>query len=398
MNRASLAIIGIIFLYSLSISCKKKSNQGGVSPDIPSDPGGTPPPVKKGNIKPVISAKKSSNDDGTIDISVIGINDPSTGKPIPIKANSSVYVTEDGVLKGLLVSKPEKTNEVPIDIAFLVDTSGSMDQESDEIAAKMADFDEVLKDAGVDARIGVVGFFSNITGAFDLSVAGELQRFLYRRTSQGEKVSEVTGVNRTIGFMEPRAKEFTEAAKEFEGFINAEEDEENGLNAALFAETMFSWRPGVNRVFVQFTDEPTFSNGLASANASHKPWRGQNAYTIKEVCPTWRPERGQVHLVWSGGVTKNQEPNVESSADFKIENPADLAKCTGGVVVPINETAEDFSLTSMPITKLIVNSVIVKFKPGSVSGSKELKVTIINKSENGELTADGEAILTNISY
>ncbi|MFO0676205.1 MAG: vWA domain-containing protein [Polyangiaceae bacterium] len=355
---SSLVLASVAFAVS---ACTVSSDS-----NIPADPGGSAPEPKINNVKPSARFARKDPNQETVRVTLLGLIDPVTQKPIPFKANETVYVTEDGVLKGTRVAQAQAENKLPIDIVFVVDNSGSMGEEADGVADKIVAFANVLSGSGVDARFGAVGYDGTVTGAVDLSNAVDLDAFLKR---EGR-----SGTSRTEGFEGKNADALrTASMPKGEDVVYSE----NGIVGIDFAERNFAWRPASQRIFVNFTDEPTQPD-------QKSPW------TTKTFCARWRPENGTVHTVWSGR-TKLAEGRWTEGEE---ENPEELSKCTPGAVVKeIKDDASDLDLTALPLTDALKNSALVEFVSADAAKKHDLSVVV----KNGD-TADGKTIFQAVAY
>jgi hypothetical protein len=176
-----------------------------------------------------------------------------------------------------------------------------------------------------------------------------------------------TGTNRTVGFGGPDAETLGTKAKEQKASGRATSSE-NGIVGIHFAETALSFRPGAQRIFVNFTDEPTQPESklpLAS----------------KTLCDRWKPEHGTIHTVWSGGELAKQK-----WTELKDENPADLSRCTpGGVVKEIKSNASDLDLTTLPFTDALRNSALVEFNSANAGAAHTVEIVVKSPGADGRV-------------
>ncbi|MBT8382162.1 MAG: VWA domain-containing protein, partial [Ignavibacteria bacterium] len=224
--------------------------------DIPADPSGivVPTPTKN-NVQPTATFSPQGS---RIKINLQGLIDPTTNQPLVLKydannpQNSNIFVDEDGKVKGLKVTKVSSGNILKADIVFVVDNSGSMGEESDSVAASIIEFANFLQASGLDAKFGIVGYSSSVRGGINFTDAQSISAYLNRDS----------GTGRTRGFAgTDSASLFTRAST----FGNT--PGENGVLAAIFADSVFNWRSDAQRVFINFTDEPTQSDGSMWNNA-----------------------------------------------------------------------------------------------------------------------------------
>ena len=309
-------------------------------------------------------------------------------------------MTEDGKLKGIRVSQAQSTNSLPYDIVFLVDNSGSMGEEADTVAEKILDFSAMLSQSGLDVRMGVVGFDGVINGGLDLTTAQDLKNFLTRPYSYYVGKPEDAGpeqrrygTERTVDFAGPNQAALQKAANELNATATYDE---NGVLALVYAEHALSFRPTAQRIYIQFTDEPT-QETLPSIIANRTPWNGVKDFHIKSYCASWKPKQGVVHTIWSGASTtvkaKDGRERLEPWFPWSSEeeNPFDLSACTGGTQMLVKGSAEDLDLTQLTVTQALTSSALVEFITSNPNVAHKLEVTVKNgETADGRLTLEGK--------
>ncbi len=343
-------------------ACKEEdnpTNDDGPNSDIPADPGGSAPTPTINNVRPAATFAKTQGNESRIRVSLLGIINPATGQPIEFAGNQNIYVTEDNTLKGIKLTRVSANNSLGVDIVFAVDNSGSMFEEADSIAAKIIAFANTLQASGLNLRVGCVGYNGPVTGALDLTAPESLRVYLNRST----------GTNRTVGFGGANAQALQQAAQG----QNAGVFGENGIVGIRFADSLFAWRQGAQRVYVNFTDEPT--------QPGQRAW-----YSTDGFLTSWNNQRGTIHTVWSGGDTTWTETPLVS------EKPWRLSIGTGGTIKVIRSDARDLDLTTLPVTLALQNSWLVEFRSANPNVPHTLKITVKTNS------ADGETRYENVSY
>ncbi|ACF13396.1 hypothetical protein Ctha_0931 [Chloroherpeton thalassium ATCC 35110] len=350
------------FLFSFAVAgCDddNPSDSTDLNSDIPADPGGSAPEVTIGNLSTLIPNVSFITTDGNterIKVNMSGILDPNTGEAIELTGNQTIFVTEDGVLKGLKITKAGDGNTLKADVVFVVDNSGSMSQEADSIASKIIAFVDYLSTQGLDLEVGVVGYDDDgdVSGALNLTTSSEMSTYLNR----------YTGTDRTKGFSGTDSAAFEVAAQDYASEISRE----NGVVGITFADSLFSWRSDAQRVYINFTDEPT--------QPSYQSW-----FSSQGICSRWMG-KGTIHTVWSGSDTSY----YNWVAQYR-ENPADLSTCTGGTFKQVSYNASDLDLTTLPVTGALAESVLIEFVTKSVSGTHTIKITVTNgTNSDGEKT------------
>lgn len=263
------------------------------------------------------------NPDGTEWIRLYGTGDP----------NQNVWLEVDDRPKGFDVYNNADSNHdkaIMTDVVFTVDNSGSMSEEADAIARDIVSWSTLLSNSGLNARFGVVGYDGRITGANNLTDVDSLKAYL----------NHGTGTTRTRHFGGNDASLLSSKASDY--FLNSNVDE-CGVAAIRFANDLFSFRTGANRIYVNFTDEPNFPCG--------KP-----AYSVRffENEENWLASDGTVHTVYSSNKFSGNNWNYE-------EQPWLISEYTGGTTIFSPSNFSGVTLESLPVTGAMENSYIIRF-------------------------------------
>ena len=263
------------------------------------------------------------NPDGTEWIRLYGTGDP----------NQNVWLEVDDRPKGFDVYNNADSNHdkaIMTDVVFTVDNSGSMSEEADAIARDIVSWSTLLSNSGLNARFGVVGYDGRITGANNLTDVDSLKAYL----------NHGTGTTRTRHFGGNDASLLSSKASDY--FLNSNVDE-CGVAAIRFANDLFSFRTGANRIYVNFTDEPNFPCG--------KP-----AYSVRffENEENWQASDGTVHTVYSSNKFSGNNWNYE-------EQPWLISEYTGGTTIFSPSNFSGVTLESLPVTGAMENSYIIRF-------------------------------------
>lgn len=361
-------------LFALLFACSPSdSDDENDNKDIPEDPKGvTVPQTTINNVKPAATFSATKGNSSRIAVNLLGLINPSTKEPIELKANYSnenanIFLEEDNVLKGIKLTKVNTGNVLKADVVFVVDNSGSMSQEADSIAYGIIKFANFLKDNGLDAKFACLGYSSDVNGGIGLTDENTLETFLTTREVWGQ---QVYGTGRTRGFYGPDSAEYeSERATNYWRSHSGE----NGTVPILFADSLFDWRSGAQRVFINFTDEPTQS----SSSTSVKTWNTQN------MCDAILG-KASVHTVFS------RDSSYYSFSDYR-ESPWEMSRCTGGTEIFIPQNAAGLDLTTIPVAGALSNSYKLEFVT-SKNGKHNVVITI---KENG---ADGKIEYKDITY
>ena len=355
-----ISIISFLLIISI-LSCDKSTEPVEVidDSDIPADPTNVVvPSTNFNNLNPSANFDRNTKSRNRIIMNVTGLINPITFTPIEFVPQINLFVTENNVVKGLKVTKVGHQNKIQADIVFTIDNSGSMGQESDSIAAGIIKFAKLLQSLSLDARFGIVGYNGKVLGAINFTDASSIESYLNRDT--------LTGAQRTIGFIGTDRLELKNRAKVFASEIIGE----NGVVGVLFADSNFSWRSSAQRVFINFTDEPTQSIN--------------NAWNTELVCRSFAGQ-ATVHTVFS-------KDSTAYKWDENNERPWDMSICTGGTYVFIDENAINLNLLELPVAGVLANSYLVEFMSKDGGSAHNLDVTIIDSY------ADGKRVYSNIKY
>lgn len=238
------------------------------------------------------------------------------------------------------------------DIVFLVDNSGSMDDEADALARDLEEWAKSLTTT-FDMKFGCVGYNGLITGALNMTTYTALHNYL----------SRATGTDRTVGFAGSDASYL----KSNKYSYDISSQEECPMAALRYADRYFSFRQDANRIYVNFTDE-------------YNQPDGQSGFSVRYMASqsNWPTTKGTVHTVYSGSTTGSETTNYN-------EQPWRMSEYSGGTTIFTNGSFSGVSLQDLPVTGAIQNSYIIRFSNISkfMDGkSHEVKITIYDEDEN----------------
>ena len=362
-----------IFLMSIALilvfgSCSSSSEPTQNNSDIPSNPVDVDvPSLQHNNLVPSAIFTKTLGNESRIKVNLLGLVDPTTLQPIDLFADYrggfyNFYLEEDGIVKGVKLTKVSSSTQLKADIVFIVDNSGSMSEEADSIATRIVEFADFLNQQGLDAQFGCVGYDGWVNGGLNMSDHQTLETYLNERTWYN------SGTSRTYGFYGPDSLNLETVAKE----QFAEVFGENGIVGIFFADSVFNWRPGAQRVFINFTDEPTQPGGLVS-------------WSTDALCDKLLGTASE-HTVFS------EDSSYYFWQYLVNERPWDMSKCTGGTVKFANSDASDLDLIDLPVTGALSNSYLVEYVTSGASGKHSVVITVSTS------TADGKIDYSDISY
>lgn len=278
----------------------------------------------------------------------------------------NIWVTVDSKPKGIDVYNvaEESDRTLLADVVFLVDNSGSMDEEANTVAESIIEWSKDLAAAGLDLRVGCVGYGDSnhaIDGALNMTTPELLSDYL----------NVGYGTSRTHYYGGDDASDLKSKAES--GMYENGSYKEAGMVALRFAHDNYKFRGGANRVYVNFTDEP------------NQPV-GYSAWSVEYLNPennNWKSNYGTIHTVFSG----NQ--NYYSWQDLYYEKPWLMSEYTGGSIAFVDSYARDWDLTVLPVTGAMQNSYLIRFtnidqlKDGQLH---EIKITV--KSVDNSVRAE----------
>lgn len=318
---------------------------GSTSTGIPSDSEAKPNPdiTDADTIITLPGVQTTVTTDGgdiVIRLDMTGIIDPLTGEYLKLIGSGqgqNVFVEVDGKKKGIEVTNLSEGSgaTVKADLVFLVDNSGSMNEEADTIANGIETWSKLLAASNLDIRFGVVGYDGSITGALDLTTAADLSAYLNAEYRYG--------TDRTYYFGGPNAEELAQMASDFyyHGYS------ECGMLAFHYASDLFKFRDGANRIYVNFTDESNQYEGVDTLRTS---WLQNN----------WLPQMGTIHSVFSDGEDAGNYPEYYTSEGYE-DAPWLMADYTGGTKLFANYDFSGIKLSDLPVTGAMQNSYIIRF-------------------------------------
>ena len=340
---------------------------------IPSDASATPNPTLPGTPNTTIpnpgSEVVTKSGQTVVNFNLTGILDPTqaggwlklygTGAKI-----QNVWKSIDGNAKGIAVINTidQSTVTSAVDLVFLVDNSGSMDEEADAVADGIDAWAQKLSKT-LDMKYGCVGYDGHLTGALNLTSVEDLSSYL----------THGYGTNRTYHFGGADASTLQTAASDYHNNYY-----ECGVSALRFATDQFNFRNGANRVFVNFTDEPNQPN-------NQEKW---SVEWVNPVNSNWTSSMGTIHTVFSNSYYYNDNYNW---TPLYQEKPWLLSEYTGGTTKFAPSDFSGVTLDDLPITGALMNSYVISVtNVDSLFDGKEhtVKITILNA--DGSIRAEKE--------
>ena len=297
-------------------------------------------------------------------------------------SDQNFWVTIDGKPKAVEIINSDdvsgSTKKGQADIVFLIDVSGSMDEEADSVAKQIVDWAQVISKT-VDAKFGCVGYgdgYYGIDGALDMTDINGLSSYLNREGTYG--------VYRGMGFEGPSAEKFSGLTQTSDGGYTNGYWCECGALALHFADEQFAFREGANRIYINFTDEPNQPNG-------YKQWSVETLNPANTELYNWNTAKGTVHSVYSESDTLSYEaPDgyyYQNNVNYpftQYEKPWAMSEYTDGITLFADSDFRNFTLNGLEVTSAIVSSYIIRFNitDDLKSGVHTIVLTIKDKKGN----------------
>ena len=345
-------------------SCTKDDDDDakGSNSDVPADSqaGVAPEVIQNTVVLPNISAPSLEGNNAVVRISFTGVKSTQgsdagkymhlygTGSP-----NQNVWLTIDGKPKSVLVINSEDVQQQTkgmADVVFLIDDSGSMDEEADSVAKQVVFWSSLLAQT-LDCRFGVVGYgdgYYGIDGAMNLNVIDSLDYYLNDRP--GRWSEKVYGTSRTMGFWGKDSLRFHDMTQTRGDYYNSSYNECGAL-ALHFADEQFS---------------------VETLNAN-------------DTLYNWNPAKGTVHSVYSGyDSLQYKAPDGYRYLEnlnrpfYNSECPFLMSEYTGGVTIFADPYFKGVTLTGLEVTGAMSNSYVLRFNVTDDlrTGTHVLEITI----------------------
>ncbi|MEJ5257746.1 MAG: vWA domain-containing protein [Fervidobacterium sp.] len=337
---ALIAIISALLVYSCS--------EIPIAPRvIPKDPVDT--------TKPSTSGYSTTDIFGTVDKtpSLVPIAVPDTVNiriSLPGVENlpvSTLRVFEDNKEQGFVLYK-ESTIRNRLDIAIILDVTGSMSYAINGAKNSIIDFATNLEESGMDVRIGVIPFDDYVNPPSDIDVDPPY-----------------------LGLSSPSD------AKDYVGVLYAGyggDWAENPYDAIMFAATALEWRPSAQRVMIVITDAPAHykSDGI-----------GFSHFDKADMFPAL------VGFFTIHGAFVPSGYYYDTTTDFS--DPGDvreLCQKTGGVI-KYTDSAGNVNLNDLGIVEYVESSWIVSFESDSPAATHTIEVFYTTSTDKRYLKIEG---------
>lgn len=345
MRNILITISTIVVLFLFLYGCS----------DIPRVPL-TIPPDPTGTTKPSTSGYSTDNISGVIDkggflvpITVPDFNKVRLTLPGVDDATAEHFrIFEDNKEQGFLLYK-ESTARKKIDIAVVIDVTGSMANSITGVKNSVISFANTLKSSGMDVRIAVVPFDDYVP-------------------SNDKKYDP-----RFLNLSDP------ETAKDYVGKLSAyggSDTPENPYDAIMFAARQISWRTGSQRHIILITDAPAHYSGDGSSIS------------------TWKKETMLPHLIGYFVVHGAFVPgwyNSGATSFSDARDPREVCQQTGGLI-KYTDSYGNVNLNELGIVEYVASSWIIVFESDSPTATHTIEVFFTKGTDKRYLK------LENVSY
>ena len=326
--------------------------------------------------QPQFYMEEGSNND-VLCMSLTGIQTPDTEEWMKLYGTGSteqnIWAEIDGKPKAITVTNSGELARVAsradfaatkakADVVFLVDNSGSMSEEANQVAEEIISWSQTLSQV-MDVQFGCVGAAESgiINGAIDITSVENLHAYLNR--------SGISGTSRTRGFEDT---ELQTTAQSY-GDPNAE----CGGIMLHFADEHFTFRESANRIYVHFTDEPN----QASNNSA---WSVESV-NIESEHYNWGATQGTIHTIFSN--LNNYQPDTYNWTPLYREDPRLFSIYTGGTSKTVDASFAGETLEGLEVTGAITNSYVIRFNVTEYMLTGKHTVTIVIQSKDGKYQA-----------
>jgi hypothetical protein len=329
MRRMLISILSFLFVLVFLFSCSEIPQAPKV---IPPDPTGT--------TKPLISEYAAANIYGSVDkqptLVPIAVPDPVRVRiSLPGVENlqpSELRVFEDNREQGFVLYK-ESSVKNKLDIAIILDVTGSMWNAIEGAKNSIISFANSLASSGLDVKIGVVPFDDYVNPPSDIDVKPGFLNLTSPASAQEYVASLYAGYGG--------------------------DDPENPYDAIMFAATALEWRPGAQRIMIVITDAPAHYKGDGTPFAH---------FTKNEMLSTLVG-----YFVIHGAFVPGW---YYSESDTDFSDPGDvreLCQKTGGVI-KYTDTSGNVDLMGLGIVEYVTSSWIVTFESDSPASTHTVEI------------------------
>ncbi len=329
MRRMLISVLSFVFVLVFLFSCS----------EIPQAPKViTPDPT--GTTKPSVSEYLASDIYGSVDkqptLVPIAVPDPVRVKislpGVEDLLPSELRVFEDNREQGFVLYK-ESSVRNKLDIAIILDVTGSMGPAINGAKNSIISFADSLADSKLDARIAVIPFDDYVNPPSDIDVDPGFLNL----TSPASAQEYVASLYAGYGGDWP----------------------ENPYDAIMFAATALDWRPGAQRVMIIITDATAHYKGDGTDFAH---------FTKAEMLPAL-VGFFTIHGAFIPGVSY-----FSYQTDFSApDDVRELCQKTGGII-KYTDSSGNVDLTDLGIVEYVTSSWIVTFESDSPAATHTVEI------------------------
>jgi hypothetical protein len=279
---------------------------------------------------------------GKIRLTLNALINKTTGSPLKGLTAANFCVVEDDVVRGgLEVSGLDASSRSKADIAFIIDTTGSMSSQIAGVKNSVAAFADALIASGIDLRIGGIEYGDDI------------------RTK----------------------KDFTTSATDFKTWVstlaaNGGSDEpENPLDSLVSYVDGSTWRPDAQHIVIVITDAHAHEKGDGTTIAH---------YTEAEVVAKYRGNY-VIHTLSPSAIRSVKDNDGVSIAQSRAvgvyPGVKPLSDGTGGTWtdLPFNGTV---NLSALPVKDAITSGYLLRYSGLKIAGTHNLRLILKQDGSN----------------
>jgi len=269
---------------------------------------------------------------GTIIVTLNALLNRVDGTPITGLSASNFSVYEDGIIRN--ISSVSETGSGATtsraDIAFLIDSTGSMKSEIQGVQDSVRAFAEYIKGKGVDVRLGGIEFRDVVGTSLDLtSDYGSFESWVSSLVAYG-----------------------------------GGDDPENDVDTVMQAINTLSWRAGAQHIIVVITDATTHQ----SVDTYFDPGEPSH-YTLQQVIDALKSKAFVLDSISPGGTrgirsrSMTRHGNYGSKSIVRDDYYPDIseaATATGGLAMMMPSDGA-IDLTVLPLAKIVISGYTIKF-------------------------------------
>ena len=335
--------------------------------------------LTSGEVATISGSVKYTSSSGTTDINLAAVL--VSGEAITIEASKvAVYIGKSGTATsewtGVDITIPGADTDKPMDIAFILDNTGSMSGAITGSKDSINAFAATLEAAGIDAQFGLVTFGDSPKHPTPKGLITDEGSPSYTDASNTREV-------KALGTA--AALKTTLETVEADGGGDLPE---NPLDAIMYAYNNFSWRSGAQKVFIVITDvdahQVTDTIGKLSTG-------GNRCTTSAEAVISSLSGKAVIHSVSPTYLTSLESGllDVRRLADGLGESRETALSNTGGKWITFESTG--FDLTTLGISNIISKSYTLRFTYTFDAGTWYIHVLVDTNSDG---TYDSDVVFT----